>query len=277
MDNSPASPIKNAHSRGTVQGTQVVARACLVLRLVSEYSPGGASTATIAVRSRLTRPTVHRLLSSLAAEGFLDHDSRGGHWHPGPELFVLGMVAAQRYDISDLARETVRQLAAQTGESAFLSARRGNETVCLLREDGSFPVRSFVLYEGVRFPLGVASAGLAILSHLPDDEVEAYLTGTAADSRFGDQHWGVALRDRIRLTREMGYAVNPGLIVEGSWGMAAAVFDQTGLPGWALSITGIESRFRPDRQPELGSLLLRAAHDVTRALGSLGRAQGPVA
>ena len=51
-----------------------------------------------------------------------------------------------------------------TGESAFYSARRGNETVCLLREDGSFPIRSHVLHEGIRFPLGVASAGQVILA-----------------------------------------------------------------------------------------------------------------
>ena len=59
-----------------------------------------------------------------------------------------------------------RRLAVRTEESAFLSVRRGDETVCLIREDGAFPIRSFVLSEGVRFPLGVASAGLAILAAL---------------------------------------------------------------------------------------------------------------
>ena len=68
----------------------------------------------------------------------------------------------------------MRSLAVRTEESAFLSVRRGDETVCLLREEGSFPIRSFVLSEGVRFPLGVASAGLAILAFLPPHDVDAY-------------------------------------------------------------------------------------------------------
>jgi DNA-binding IclR family transcriptional regulator len=45
----------------------------------------------------------------------------------------------------------------------------------LLREDGSFPIRSYVLHEGIRFPLCVASSGLAILAFLPEREREAYL------------------------------------------------------------------------------------------------------
>ena len=70
----------------------------------------------------------------------------------------------------------VNRLARETGESAFLSARRGDETVCVLSEEGSFPLRSHVLHVGIRFPLGVASAGLAILSHLPAREVDDYFT-----------------------------------------------------------------------------------------------------
>jgi DNA-binding IclR family transcriptional regulator len=60
-----------------------------------------------------------------------------------------------------------------------------------------------------------------------------------------------------------GYAVNPGLIVEGSWGAGAAVFDRSGRPAWALSLTGVETRFRPERLRELGAALLEAAHTLS--------------
>jgi len=250
-----------------VQGAQVVSRVSHVLRIVGEHAPQGVSTAMVATEAGLTRPTAHRLLSSLAAEGFVDHDGRG-RWLLGPELYLLGTLAADRYDITELARESVRVLARETGESAFLSVRRGYETVCLLREEGSFPVRSFVLYEGVRFPLGVASAGIAILAFAPEDEIDGYLEGSPLEARWGPQHSSDAIRERLAVTRETGYSVNPGLILEGSWGMGAAIFDDTGAPAWALSLTGIESRFRPERQPELGRLLLEQAHLVTQRLRS---------
>lgn len=242
-------------------GTQVISRASALLRLVSGEA-AGIGTAEVARRAELTRPTAHRLLTALADEGLLDRDS-SGLWFAGPELYVMGSLAAGRYDIGDIARDAVAQLAAETGESAFFSARRGDETVCLLREEGSFPIRSFVLYEGVRFPLGVASAGLAILSFMKDSDVDAYFRRQAA---FDERHSEQAVRARIAQTRARGYAVNPGLIVEGSWGMGAAVFDQRGEPAWALSLTGVEFRFGADRQPELGALLLHHAHEVSKRL-----------
>jgi len=249
----------------SIPGTQVIGRAAAVLRAVSGSMPRGLGTTAVATATGLARPTAHRLLSSLAAEGFLDHDTATGRWVPGPELYLLGSVAAERYDITAIARPHARALADASGESAFLSARRGDETVCLLREDGAFPIRSHVLYEGIRFPLGVASAGLAILAFLPDASVERYLAH-ADLSRFGAAHAPEAVRERISVTRSRGYAVNPGLLVEGSWGMAAAVFDGSDQPAWALSLTGIEARFSAERRPELGRLLLDHAHRLTQAL-----------
>ena len=158
----------------TVPGAQAVARAAALLRLVTGAGDEGISAAELARRADLSRPTAHRLLSALRHEGLVDQDEQTGRWMPGPELYLMGTVAASRYDITTIARDIVRSLAVRTEESAFLSVRRGDETVCLIREDGSFPIRSFVLSEGVRFPLGVASAGLAILAFLPPHDVDAY-------------------------------------------------------------------------------------------------------
>lgn len=249
-----------------VKSPHVVARVGDLLRGVGSCEPDGVSTTALARQTGSTRPTVHRLMTALAEEGLVDRDRQTGAWHLGPELYLLGTSAAARYDISQHARSVVHRLAQETGESAFLSARRGDETVCLLREDGSFPLRSHVLHEGIRFPLGVASAGLVILSHLSPHELDGYLDRHDLTADWGSGHRPDALRDRVATTRAAGYSTNPGLVVEGSWGMGAAVFDRTGSPAWALSLTGVESRFRADRRAELGRLLLDQAHVLTQLL-----------
>ncbi len=260
---------EHSSARRSVPGAQSVARAARLLRLVTSAGEGGVAVAELARRAELTRPTTHRLLAALRHEGLVDQDERSGAWMPGPELYLMGSVAASRYDITGIARDIVRSLAVRTEESAFLSVRRGDETVCLLREEGSFPIRSFVLSEGVRFPLGVASAGLAILSFLPSHDVDAYFERhprLAAD--WGASHSEARLRGRLRETKERGYAVNPGLIVEGSYGLGAAVFTREGHPQWALSLTGVEFRFGPDRLPELGRTLLAHAHQLTTRIAA---------
>jgi len=251
-----------------IQGAQVVSRVAQVLRVVSEHSDHGISTTEIARKTGLTRPTAHRLLTSLSAEGFVDFDGLLGRWLLGPELFFMGSVAAARYDIKQIAMPHVQAIARATGESAFLSARRGDETVCLLREEGTFPLRSFVLYEGVRFPLGVASAGMAILAFLPDDEIGTYVADHHLELEHGPAHATQLILDRVSKTRRNGWAVNPGLVLEGSWGMGAAVFDASDHPAWALSITGVETRFGPERIQTLGDLLLKHAHELGRQMKS---------
>jgi DNA-binding IclR family transcriptional regulator len=251
----------------------LVGRIGLVLRAVAAHEPTGATTSATARRSGLPRPTAHRLLTSLMDEGLVDRTA-DGRWLLGPELYLLGTAAADRYDVTEVAQPFVRQLSVATGESAFLSVRRGDETVCLVREDGSFPIRSHVLREGIRFPLGVASAGMAVLAYLSDAEIDSYLK-RADLTAYGEAHLPGTVRTRVDETREAGYALNPGLIVEGSWGMGAAVFDPAGQPQWALSLTGIEQRFTAARRRELGPMLLRAAHELTRSLRSTTRRPTP--
>ena len=87
---------------------------------------------------------------------------------------------------------------------------------------------------------------------------------------FSTRHTPELVRANIAETREKGYSVNPGLVLEGSWGMGAAVFDQSGGPSWALSLTGMEPRFKPGRQEELGALLLTEGHRMAAELSGQG-------
>lgn len=251
--------------------SDAVGRVGLVLRAVAASEPGGATTSELGRRTALPRPTSHRLLVALEREGLVERERTSGLWRLGPELYVLGTSAASRHDKSELAQPLVRKLAIETGESAFFSTRRGEETVCILREEGSFPLRSHVLREGIRFPLGVASAGIAILAFLPSAVQDEYLSRIDLVPEYGPLHSRQALVERLRQTRVDGYATNPAMIVEGSWGMAAAIFSTQGEAVAALSLTGVEHRFSDTRRPALGNHLLRAAHTLSIRLQGNGQ------
>ena len=244
----------------------MLSRAAQLLRIVSSAMPDGVSTSDAARTANLARPTTHRILDSLAAEGFCDQDPDTGRWLLGPELFLMGKVAASRYDVTQQARPHVVALAQATEESAFFSVLRGDEAVCLIRQDGAFPVRSFVLYEGRRFPLGVASAGLAMLAFMPDQRIEEYLTDHDLVDEYSQTHTKKAIYERVAQGRQQGYVTNPGLIVEGSWGLAAPIFDANNTPIGAFSLTGIETRFSMSRRAELGKLLMHHAHELSLKL-----------
>jgi DNA-binding IclR family transcriptional regulator len=105
----------------------VIERAARLLRAISGCEAVGVSTTELANATALPRPTAHRLLVSLAAEGLVDRDAKTGLWSFGPELYLLGAAAANQYDITHGARDIVDQVSRLTGESAFLSAHQGDE------------------------------------------------------------------------------------------------------------------------------------------------------
>ena len=218
----------------------------------------------LARNAGVPRPSAHRILSALLEEGFVDRSQRG-RWYLWPELYILGTTAAARYDVSDHARRRVHRLASATAESAFFSAKRGDETVCLLREDGSFPIRSFVLYEGARFPLGVVSSGLAVLAFLPDAEVDRYLERAELSERWGSGFEERLMRERIAATRRTGFALNPGLRSKaaGAWRLPCSMSNRcpagTDIDGHRVSLPACPSS-------SARKLLLDEAHLLTTAL-----------
>jgi DNA-binding IclR family transcriptional regulator len=249
-----------------IAGAQVVARAVQLLKLVSERG-GGRSVCELVAKSGFTRPTTYRLLSALQSSGLIEQDAATKRWYLGPESYVLGTLAARRFNIERLARDFLMRLANETGESAFLSIRRGSQCVCLLREEGTYPIRTHVLQPGDRFPLGVGSAGLAILAASGDAEITTLLEANRDElARRYPSFSTKLIKQFVVETREAGYAINRGLLLTGSWGLAAVVRDNSGEPIGALSITAIEARLKGRRQIEIGRLLIVEAERLAGQL-----------
>jgi DNA-binding IclR family transcriptional regulator len=88
-----------ATGKRTVPGAQAIARASSLLRLVSATTDG-VPLHRLAADAGLSRSTVHRLLTALRVEGLVDQDPVTSRWTPGPELYLMGTVAASRYDVT---------------------------------------------------------------------------------------------------------------------------------------------------------------------------------
>ena len=70
-------------------------------------------------------------------------------------------------------------------------------------------------------------------------------------------------------TRRDRVALNPGMILEGSWALGVAITDKQGRPIGALSIAAIESRIVGARQESLSALLRTEADTVMQRINTL--------
>jgi len=238
-------------------GAQSVDRALALLSFIGRSPVEGIGLSAIVQNTGLSRPTARRLLLALMRARMVEQDATNRRYFLGEETYVLGVLAAQRFDLVDLARDSLLDLASQSGDTVFLSVRRDYHSVCMVKEDGAFPIRTYALKVGDRHPLGVGAGSLAILSALPEQE-QADILNRNSDILL-EKFPGFspeALRPLIAQAKERGYSLNPGLVLANSWGVGAAFRMPDGRVAGALSIAAIDSRMGPERQAELGAALI---------------------
>ena len=216
----------------------------------------------------LNRTTVHRIAAALAREGLIERDEVSGRYFLGAEIAALGTLAAARHGVHRQALAALTRLSAHSTDTAFLSTPSGFDSVCLHREEGSFPIRTQVLWPGQRLPLGVGAGGLALLAAMPDETVTAALEANRA--RLARDYPSFASDGLARLverTRRDGFAINQGMIVPGSWAVGVAIRNSRGEPIAALSVAAIEARMSEQRRSEIAALLLAERNQLENESG----------
>ncbi len=257
--------LRNGHP--PLSGAQSVDRALALLGLIGRHSAAGIALSELVARSGLNKATVRRLLLALIRSGLVEQDGATRSYHLGAQAFVLGTQAQGRNGLVSLAMDSLQRLARETGDAAFVSVRRGASAVCLHREDGPHPIRTYALMPGAEHPLGVGAGSLAMLAALPDADVEAALN---ANTKILHENYPklppAVLRDCVARTRGEGYALNPGLIFEDSWGIGIALHGPDGTLAGAVSLAAVESRMKPPRRAELVARLKAEAAEIEKRL-----------
>ena len=248
-------------------GSQAVDRALALLQITGRAAGQGVALSELIEASGLGKPTVRRLMLALIRRGLVEQDSASRLYFLGEESYVLGTLATPRHGLLEIAADAAVRLAKASGDTAFVNMRRGSAAVCLHREDGAYPIRTHALETGAQHPLGIGAASLAMLSALPNAEVEMALKDNA-DRMASDypNYDADLLRSDVARTREQGFALNPGRIVPGSWGIGVALRRPDGSVVGAISIAAIESRMLPPRDSELAALVKREAREIEARL-----------
>ena len=150
-------------------GVQSVERTFALIEQLAAH-PQGATLQRLAQGTGLAKSTVHRLLASLAALGYVAQDEAGDRYRLTLKMFELSSGIVNRMDIMGVAKAHLERLAQRTGEAVHLVIRDGQDIVYLYKaENGPMRMSSRV---GLRSPLYCTGVGKAILATLPPQEGE---------------------------------------------------------------------------------------------------------
>ena len=261
----PRKPEATAGNRLT--GTQSIERALTLLREIAAHNRGGSRLLDLATRTALQRPTVHRMLKCLASENMVQQDPDTHRYFLGPMVFELGLTAAPRFNLREICHPALTRIAEATGDTVFLTHRSGLDSGCLDRREGAFPIKTFTLEIGMRRPLGVGTGSLAILSALPEEEIQRVVTANSGRLPEYGLNSG-SLLAQVKRSQKLGYALRevPGLA--GVRSVGQTLRNQSGIAFAALSVSTISSRMSEKRATEVAQLLKTESRQIERQLAS---------
>jgi DNA-binding IclR family transcriptional regulator len=123
----------------------------------------------ISERCRLPKSTVSRLTYTLTKLGYLHYVKESGKYRLGTATLALGSAVLGRFEVRDLARPLMQELADATGTSVALGARQRLSMVCVEVCKGN-AVLSLNMEVGMRLPLATSAIGRGYLAVCGDTE-----------------------------------------------------------------------------------------------------------
>jgi DNA-binding IclR family transcriptional regulator len=249
------------------QGAQAIRRALMVLRILAAGRETGVPLAEVVRATGLTRPTVHRIVHVLIEEGIVERHAKTGRYAIGRQVPELALARPSRSRLLAAADGILMRTSQQVGDTLFLTVRTGNDTLCVDRRIGTYPIQVLSIETGARRPLGVSSAGVAILAAMPAPEARKIVT--ANEVRFAAYRASAAtVLAQIATARRRGYNLREVGLVQGTKSLSTWIKASDGRPAAAITVSAVGVRLGPRREHEVAEILLEAAHAIEQAIRS---------
>lgn len=239
--------------RGTL-GT--VRNAVLLLDLLTD-GPAYQQLTDLAERSRLSIPTVHRLLRSLVLADLVEQDPRSSRYSLGPEVARLSQRYLGRLPILGALSPYLVSLRDTLAATVHVAVLVRSSVVYVDRVDAGDggPYR-----ESHRVADALATASGRLLAARASDELWAQCL-EAHTGPLDDDH------EKLRRTwAAAAYLVSPEVASGAAGEVAVPVVDAAGRPVAALSAS-VPPGLAPERVSEMAGQLARAATAAGRTLG----------
>lgn len=250
----------------TTSSVQVVERAIAILKAFTASEPE-LSVTELSQRLQLPKSTVSRILQTLAQAEFVSRNQETGRYRLDVGILALAENVLGMADLRQIARPYLRALANTIGETASLSVLEPYGVVNLELAVGEQRLVMRVGWVGRRMPAHAVSAGKALLAFLPPQEQETFLElplQAITPKTITDLE---QLRAELAEVRRKGYALALEELEEGLHAISAPVWDRTGRPVAAVSVSGPSYRLTLERMRQIAPRVIATATQISRALG----------
>lgn len=220
----------------------------------------------LARRLELAKSTVHRLTSTLVAEGFLEKNLVNDRYRLGLSLFALGTLVRRRMDISTEALPFLHELRGHTQETVHLAVLERADIMYLfnLESQQAIGMRSYL---GLRKPAFFTAEGRAILAFIQPALLTRVVQQGAQSSGSLTGSQLKSLHKVLEGVRQQGFAIDDEESDVGMRGLAAPIRDASGAVIAAVGLAGPVQRLNKKSLRGFVPLVVGAAQAISARLG----------
>jgi IclR family pca regulon transcriptional regulator len=224
------------------------------------------SLSQIVEETGLDMSAAQRFTHTLTKLGYLHKDAATRRFELTVKALDFGYHYARSSMLVERGMPYLMHLSKTIEETVNLTVLDGTDIVFVSRFMSRHVLNNDVII-GTRLPAYCTAPGIAILSHLPEEEAKAILD--RSDLRPFTPHttWDRdKLLAKIKLSASQGYAKALEEYFHGDLSLAAAILDKTGAPVGALNVAVSSSRFTPEEaEKSFAHLVVAAAHSISQS------------
>lgn len=219
------------------------------------------SLTEISERLALHISTVHGLINTLCANGYMVKVASTGKYKLGLEFIMKANLVTQSLDLKEIGHPFLTQLTTKYNETFHLYIFQQEQIYCVDKVES--PNNYFIISSraGSKLPIHASASGKVFLTYMKEKERVNFL---ANYELFGLTNNTITilseLEQHFKLILERGYGIENEEIEDNAYSIAVPIFEAQGNIAATISIIGSKQSIREKEDAILADLLLAAQH-----------------
>lgn len=243
-----------------------VEKAVLILEAIAE-SDSGLSVTEISEKLHSSPSAAYHLINTLRQCEMLQQDEQTKKYSLGIGIFRLYAFAQRQNTLASIAQPYLDELSQTCGETSNLLVLQNLQSIYVAQSESNHIIKMFTQI-GARVPYYCTGGGKVILAYMPEATQKFYLRETRFIPFTPNTIINAKeLSEELAAIRVRGYGFDSGEREEGVICIAAPVFNATGLPIAAVSISGPDYRFNQKERKILSQRVVSTSQQISLRFG----------
>ncbi|MGB8814429.1 MAG: IclR family transcriptional regulator [Paracoccaceae bacterium] len=212
--------------------------------------------------SGMNKSTCHRMLTELAAFGFVEQVGKAREYRLGPQVLRMAALREAAVPMRDAAMPVLRGLAQSLGETVHLSVIVGENLQMLAFSYSTAHSMAVMMEDANTLPYHATASGLAVLGFGTPAFRERVLTQPLPRLTKRTETNPAVIRERAAQARARGFATSSGGFEAEVDSIAVPLFDAAGQCCGALAVAAPASRLTSE-------LLAAIRHEITKGAAQI--------